>query len=59
MVKQIVRIKKWKCKVCHFIMESVEHPKHCVMCKAEKHKIKELRYGKRSKSGLELAESED
>ncbi len=58
-MKQETRVKKWKCKVCRFIMTAVEHPKECAMCKAEAHKMKEVRYGKRSKSGLELAESED
>ena len=59
MKKQEQRVKKWRCKVCRFIMESIEHPKECVMCKAEAHKIKEVRYSRRSKSGLEVAESDD
>ncbi|GEM_PF-2691724 len=52
-------VKKWKCKVCHEIIEAAEHPEICKFCHAGVHKIKEVRWGKRSKSGLELAESED
>src|SRR3989344_2778827 len=53
-----VRLVKWKCKVCRFIMESIEPPAKCGMCKAEAHKIKEVRYGRRLKSGTEVAESD-
>ena len=59
MTKERVVVKKWKCKVCHEIIETETQPKKCPFCNADQHKIKEVRYGKRSKSGLELAESED
>ena len=59
MNKERVIVKKWKCKICHDIMEAEVHPKNCVFCNADSHKIKEVRYSRRSKSGLEVAESED
>lgn len=33
-------MKRWKCTVCKFIMESEKEPKKCPDCGADPHKIK-------------------